>query len=122
MSKNQTTTKARAKTGSNVNEKSGSLLPISGVMLANKYEESKHGAKLSTSVWWMSEKLDGLRAVNVYYNCEVVILIYASFVLVLVRGYYSCISYLSIPLLLLIVCTLLFPLLALILCYIALLI
>jgi ATP-dependent DNA ligase len=33
-------------------------------MLAKKYEEENHGSKLSTGVWWMSEKLDGLRAVS----------------------------------------------------------
>jgi predicted DNA-binding WGR domain protein len=41
----------------------GSGLPFASVMLANKYDEGKHGASLSNGEWWMSEKLDGLRAV-----------------------------------------------------------
>lgn len=38
-------------------------LPFSNVMLANKYIEEKHGPSLSSGEWWMSEKLDGLRAI-----------------------------------------------------------
>jgi ATP-dependent DNA ligase len=54
---------ASTKKGTNDGENE-SLLPFSSVMLAKKYEEENHGSKLSTGVWWMSEKLDGLRAVS----------------------------------------------------------
>jgi DNA ligase-1 len=37
-------------------------LPFKSVMLANKYIEEKHGSTLAGE-WWVSEKLDGLRAV-----------------------------------------------------------
>ena len=56
-----------AKRAKQVNGKSSksssSALPFPSVMLAKKYEEQKHGSKLSAENWWMSEKLDGLRAV-----------------------------------------------------------
>jgi DNA ligase-1 len=56
-------TKRTGDHGNQSTKSSSKALPFSSVMLANKYIEEKHAPSLSTGTWWMSEKLDGLRAV-----------------------------------------------------------